>query len=109
MTDAGATEDEILRVQLMARVPGFQELLAQDPRTAQVDLDRYIQNATGETGLDRDTVLRLTGSISTWIPASRQYPRQYFARGIPIFTRVSKLSKSSWAAAPLETIRSRSS
>ncbi len=63
MTDAGATEDEILRVQLMARVPGFQELLAQDPRTAQVDLDRYIQNATGETGLDRDTVLRLTGSI----------------------------------------------
>lgn len=63
MAGAGALEDEIFRVQLMTQVSGFRELLAQDPRTAQVDLDRYIQNAAAETGFNRDTVLRLTGSI----------------------------------------------
>lgn len=63
MSDAGASADEIFRVQLMTQVSGFRELLAQDPRTAQVDLDRYIQNAAEETGFNRDTVLRLTSSI----------------------------------------------
>ncbi len=63
MAEAGAPENEILRVQLMTRVSGFRELLAQDSRTAQADLDRYIHNAAEETGFNRDTVLRLTGSI----------------------------------------------
>lgn len=63
MREAGAPAGEIFRVQLMTQVSGFQQLLLQDPRTAQVDLDRYIQNATEQTGFNRDMILRLTGSI----------------------------------------------
>lgn len=63
MADIGAPEDEIFRVQLMTQVTGFQQLLLQDSRTAQVDLDRYIRNAAEETGFNRETVLRLTSSI----------------------------------------------
>lgn len=63
LTEAGAPSAEIYRVCLMTQVSGFGELLKLDPRTMQVDLDRYIQNAADETGLSRDTILRLTGDI----------------------------------------------
>lgn len=61
--EAGAPPAEIYRMCLMTQVSGFGELLKRDPRTAQVDLDRYIQNAADETGFSRDTILRLTGDI----------------------------------------------
>lgn len=63
MADAGATELECFRICLMTQVSGFQKLLEQDRRTAQLDLDRYVQNAAEETGFNRDTILRLTGGI----------------------------------------------
>lgn len=63
LTEAGTPPAEIYRVCLMTQVSGFGELLKRDPRTMQVDLDRYIQNAADETGLSRDTILRLTGDI----------------------------------------------
>lgn len=65
MTDAGASELECCRVYLMTQVSGFQKLLEQDQRTAQLDLDRYVQNAAEETGFNRDTILYLTGGILT--------------------------------------------
>lgn len=63
LAEAGSAPAEIYQVCLMTQVSGFLELLRQDPRTMQVDLDRYIQNATDETGFNRDTILRLTGDI----------------------------------------------
>lgn len=63
MEEAGAPAAEIFRVQLMTQVPGFRELVAQDSRTAQLDLDRFIFNASEQTGFTRDTILRLTGGI----------------------------------------------
>lgn len=63
MAEAGAPAAEIYRVCLMTQVSGFGELLKRDARTMQLDLDRYIQNAADETGLSRDTILRLTGDI----------------------------------------------
>ena len=64
MQTAGADESEIHRVCLMAQVTGLRELLQQDPRTVQLDLDRYIQSAAEETGFNRDTILRLTSAIA---------------------------------------------
>ena len=64
MEAAGADESEIHRVCLMAKVTGLRELLQQDPRTVQLDLDRYIQNAAEETGFNRDTILRITSAIA---------------------------------------------
>lgn len=70
MTEAGASELECCRVYLMTQVSGFQKLLSQDLRTAQLDLDRYVQNAAEETGFNRDTILRLTGSIVSAVGGS---------------------------------------
>ena len=64
MANAGASEVEVHSVCIMTQVTGFRELLKRDPRTAQIDLDRYIQNAAEETGFNRDTILRLTSSIA---------------------------------------------
>lgn len=63
MTDTGASEADICRVQLMAQVSGFQELLDQGQRVMQADLDRYVYNAAAETGFNRDVVLELTSGI----------------------------------------------
>ena len=63
MADAGASELECCRVYIMTQVSGFQKLLEQDQRTAQLDLDRYVQNAAEETGFNRNTILYLTGGI----------------------------------------------
>lgn len=64
MRKVGAEEAEIHRVCLMTQVAGFREVLNRDPRTVQLDLERYIQNAVEETGLNRDTILRITSAIS---------------------------------------------
>lgn len=64
MRKVGAEEAEICRVCLMTQVAGLREVLNRDPRTVQLDLDRYIQNAIEETGLNRDTILRITSAIS---------------------------------------------
>lgn len=64
LRESGITEAEIHRVCLMSQVSGFREVLNRDPRTVQLDLDRYIKNATEETGLNRDTILRITSAIA---------------------------------------------
>ena len=64
MKNCGASEAEIHKICLMTNVTGFREVLSRDIRTAQIDLDRYIQNATEETGFNRDTILKLTSSIA---------------------------------------------
>lgn len=64
MENAGASKFDIHSVCIMTQVTGFREILRRDPRTAQIDLDRYIQNATEETGFNRETILRLTSSIA---------------------------------------------
>lgn len=64
MKKYGASEAETHKVCLMTQVTGLREVLNRDPRTAQIDLDRYIQNATEETGFNRDAILKLTSSIA---------------------------------------------
>lgn len=56
-------EADIYRISLLTTVHGFKELIASDVRTAQIDLERYIQNAVNMTGLNREVVLRLTHDI----------------------------------------------
>lgn len=73
MQDTGATEAESHRVCLMTQVTGFRELMQQDPRTVQLDLDRYIQNAADETGLTRDTILRITSAIAFAVGITMSY------------------------------------
>jgi len=73
MQSAGAEEAEIHRVCLMTQVTGFRELMQQDPRTVQLDLDRYILNATDETGLTRDTILRITSAIAFAVGIAMSY------------------------------------
>ena len=64
MKKYGASEAEIHKICLMTQVTGLREVLNRDPRTAQIDLDRYIQNASEETGFNRETILKLTSSIA---------------------------------------------
>ncbi len=69
----GADEAEIYRTCLMTKVAGFREVINRDPRTIQLDLDRYIQNAINETGLNRDTILRITAAIAYATGISMNY------------------------------------
>lgn len=64
MSENGIDGAETHRVCLMTHVTGFRNLLNEDERTAQNDLDRFIQNASRETGFNRETLLRLTGAIA---------------------------------------------
>lgn len=78
MAEHGATETQILQVQIMTQVTGFRELLSQDVRTQQADLDRYVMNAHAETGFQRGTILELTAGIalSTGIAFDYSAPQQ---------------------------------
>ena len=60
----GAQEGDIFRVCVMTQVTGYREIMNNDSRTEQLDLDRYIQNAVAESGLTREMVLRLTGALA---------------------------------------------
>lgn len=64
MRSNGAEEADIYRVCLMTQVTGLRELLKRDARTAQLDLDRYIQNAVEESCLNRDAILQIVSAIS---------------------------------------------
>lgn len=64
MRKIGAEEAEVYRVCLMTQVTGFREVISRDPRTVQLDLERYIQNAIKETGLTRDAILQVTAALS---------------------------------------------
>ena len=63
MNTIGADEFEIYRICIMTCVSGFREIVSADPETAQTDLDRYIRNATYETGFTREVIMGLTGCI----------------------------------------------
>lgn len=80
LEEAGASSAQIYQVCLMTQVSGFPELLRQDDRTIQADLDRYIQNAGVETGFNRDTILRLTGDIVFALGGSMSRPSLAEAR-----------------------------
>lgn len=64
MRKAGAQQADIYRVCLMTQIPGLREFLTLDPRTVQLDLDRYIQNAVETSCLNRDTILQIVSAIS---------------------------------------------
>lgn len=59
MRSVGAEEVDIYRVCLMTQVAGLRNVIKRDPRTVQLDLERYIQNALRQTGLNRDTILAI--------------------------------------------------
>lgn len=73
MKALGADDAEIYRTCLMTQVAGFREVVNRDPRTVQLDLDRYIQNAIEETGLNRDAILQITAAIAYATGTSMNY------------------------------------
>lgn len=97
MAEAGIGEEDICRICLMTKVSGFRELLNQDSRTLQVDMDRYIQNAAVETGFQRDMVLRLTSCIMSAIGEKMEgglsvhgpsfSPRAVAALAVPLYEK----------------------
>lgn len=104
MTEAGASEAEFCQVYLMTQVSGFWELLRQDQRTFQQDLDRYIQNATEETGFNRDRILCLTNSILSSIGGAMNHtPAPADKAAFP--PRPAALLASSLYAAPLRAFQ----
>lgn len=64
MQEAGAGPRLIQQVKLMVLIPGFDQLCECSPATQQADIDRYVKNALEESGLNRETVLELTGAIA---------------------------------------------
>lgn len=64
MKELGARELDIFKVCMMLEVPGVEQLLNDDRRTEQLDLDRYIMNAETKTGFTRDSVLYLSSCIA---------------------------------------------
>ena len=63
MREFGATQAQVTKVYMMTLVAGFRELLEQDERIPQADIDRYVQNAVQETGFTVTLVLELTYAI----------------------------------------------
>lgn len=62
LREMNVADADIWRICLMTKVPGFVQLL-EGEEIEQRDLDRYVQNAVRETGLNRMTVMDLTGMI----------------------------------------------
>ncbi len=78
MHKLGADPSDIYRVCLMTKVSGFRDLISNDIRTQQVDLDRFVQNAVDETGFDRMTVMKLVGDIALSVGIAYSYNSRLF-------------------------------
>ncbi len=63
MRNLGVAEADILKVCLITKVTGFQDLIQPDKKLLQTDLDRFAHNAVKETDLNRAAVLRLMTEI----------------------------------------------
>lgn len=64
MRSLGAAEEDILKVCLIARVTGFQDLIRPGKKLLQTDFDRFVCNAVKETELKRTAVLQLMAEIT---------------------------------------------
>lgn len=64
LQEAGVPENMAYQICLMTTVTGFKELLENDERTQQADLDRFVSNAKKTTGFNRPTIMELTRAIA---------------------------------------------
>lgn len=78
MRSLNASEDDILRILLMVRTPGLQEILNSSCETPQDELNKFVCQAEQKTGLSRARVMDLTKAIAVSAGISFDYTGQYY-------------------------------